>query len=741
MTPKGATLKGLPPSVMATVVMFLILIPAADSAIQINCSEPSQPSLLEALAPIFNLSAIRPVMNLTTRTNVNISFIMYGILGVDEKGQLLLTYLWQHFWWMNEFVRWDPTQCGSDKISLPRKKFWVPDIVINEFMDENTAPFVPYVYLYSDGRVHDASPIRVVSSCNLDIYTFPFDIQNCTMTFNSYIHLAKDIMIVLDRDAENITKLSKSWMTTMGEWELLDITSHHSDGDIEGNYIDELVFHVIVRRRATLYVVNLLIPSCFLITVDLFSFMLPPQTVDRSSFKMTLILGYTVFLLIMNDLLPITGNTIPLINVFFSLCLALMVTSLLETVLITNLLCGSADFSPVPRWVRVFVLEILGRLVCLPQKTKEKSTFCMKPYAEATQQKADGPPEEKGTALEDKALQELRSLGRDLQAIRLQVQQQEGSQSSQEWIQRCPLKLKPSKVLFIFISVLMHVAPCSSIMQNCSRPDTPSLLEALQPVFKLNEIRPTMNMSTPTNVSIGFVLFGILGLDEKAQVLKTYIWQDMRWRNEFVEWDPEQCGSSAITIPRKLLWVPDMVINEFMEKNSAPFVPYSYLYSNGFVLDSHPIRVISSCRLDIYTFPFDVQNCSLSFNSYLHRKAALQMDISTSVEDILNQSKKVMTTMGDSEAPGHPLCGEPADPQLLPHHSGPLQLPAAPPDCGPFHVQDDPHPGIHCLPAHHERPAAHHWKHYSSHKSVVNMFYLCKNTQFKNELIIIMVTE
>ncbi|KAK5930720.1 hypothetical protein CgunFtcFv8_026936 [Champsocephalus gunnari] len=218
-------------------------------------------------------------------------------------------------------------------------------------------------------------------------------------------------------------------------WKKCIVHTGASDRNIEGNYIDELVFHVRVRRRATRYVMNLLIPSCFLITVDLFSFLLPPQTVDRSSFKMTLILGYTVFLLIMNNLLPITGNTIPLINVFFSLCLALMVTSLLETVLITNLLCGSANFSPVPRWVRVFVLEILGHLVCLPQKTKEKSTFCMKPYAEATQQKADGPPEEKGPALEDKALQELRSLGRDLQAIRLQVQQQEGSQSSQEWIQ------------------------------------------------------------------------------------------------------------------------------------------------------------------------------------------------------------------------------------------------------------------------------------------------------------------
>ncbi|XP_070765028.1 5-hydroxytryptamine receptor 3A-like [Enoplosus armatus] len=406
------------------------------SAIEVNCSQPNQPALLEALNPVFNLSAIRPVMDMTTRTNISTFFTMYGILGVDEKTQLLMTYIWLHYWWMNEFVRWDPIQCGTDKISLPRNKFWVPDIVINEFMDENTAPSVPYVYLYSDGRIHDSHPVKVVSSCNLDIYTFPFDIQNCSLTFNSYIHWALDIKIFLGKSVEHITEHSKEVMTTMGEWELLDISSYkHSNGLDDGHYIDDLAFHIRVRRRATLYVVNLLIPSCFLITVDLFSFLLPPQSVDRSSFKMTLILGYTVFLLIMNDLLPITGNTIPLINVFFSICLALMVASLLETILITNLLCGSADFSPVPRWIQVFVLQILGRLVFLPQKTKEPKDSDMKTVV--AQQTADeGPPEESGPAVEGKALQELRSLGRDLQAIRLQVEQQlGGSQKSEEWIQ------------------------------------------------------------------------------------------------------------------------------------------------------------------------------------------------------------------------------------------------------------------------------------------------------------------
>lgn len=48
-----------------------------------------------------------------------------------------------------------------------------------------------------------------------------------------------------------------------------------------------------------------------------------------------------------------------------------------------------------------------------------------------------GPPEIKGAAEDDKALQELRSLSQVLRSIRSQVeeQQQKGNQSSEDWIQ------------------------------------------------------------------------------------------------------------------------------------------------------------------------------------------------------------------------------------------------------------------------------------------------------------------
>uniref|UniRef100_A0A9J7Z5F2 Neurotransmitter-gated ion-channel ligand-binding domain-containing protein n=1 Tax=Cyprinus carpio carpio TaxID=630221 RepID=A0A9J7Z5F2_CYPCA len=286
----------------------------------LNCSEPTTKSLLSAMKEeVILYSDARPVISLSTPTNVTVDLTLYGILGVNEKSQVLETYLWVRMRWQIEGLSWDPAECGTKKISLPREKIWIPDIVINEFMDENRAPETYYVYVTNTGLVLDGRPFHVISSCRLDIYTFPFDFQNCTYTFNSYKHSRDDVQLFFFLPVEQIFKNSLEAMTTKGEWELIDMRAEKPvQLFLEGGW-DNLIIYIVLRRRATLYVVNLLIPSSFLLSVDLFSFLLPPQSVDRASFKMTLILGYTVFLLLMNDLLPVTGNNLPLISMLSTL--------------------------------------------------------------------------------------------------------------------------------------------------------------------------------------------------------------------------------------------------------------------------------------------------------------------------------------------------------------------------------------------------------------------------------------
>ncbi|XP_069476346.1 5-hydroxytryptamine receptor 3A-like [Ambystoma mexicanum] len=263
--------------------------------------------------------------------------------------------------WLNEFAWWDPKECGNvQNISVPVEEMWTPDVFVLQFVDEDKSPQLPYLFVEHTGKVQYRKPLRVVSSCNLSIFRFPFDIQNCSLTFGSFLDSVQHIKLGLLMSIDRIETFSREALTSQGEWELVKIESWFSDDTPE-----KITFNIVLKRRPSLYVVNLLIPSAFLMLIDVLSFNLPPHTVDRASFKMTLLLGYTVFLLILNDLLPATASGTPLIGIYFSLCLALLVIGLLETVFVMNILHqGSSKCPVVPRWARTMVLHYLARLVC-----------------------------------------------------------------------------------------------------------------------------------------------------------------------------------------------------------------------------------------------------------------------------------------------------------------------------------------------------------------------------------------
>ena len=87
---------------------------------------------------------------------------------------------------------------------------------------------------------------------------------------------------------------------------------------------------------------------------------------------------------------------IPVLSgIYFSVCLALMVISLLETVVITNVLhTNSTKYRDVPHWVRVVVLGFIARLICyrwpeeitsvVQEKPDNSGTRAIQPPAQST---------------------------------------------------------------------------------------------------------------------------------------------------------------------------------------------------------------------------------------------------------------------------------------------------------------------------------------------------------------------
>ncbi|KAM9089930.1 LOW QUALITY PROTEIN: 5-hydroxytryptamine receptor 3C [Megaptera novaeangliae] len=372
-----------------------LLLQGRANTFSINCSVFDQrwvdPAVFQA---IFNQKDFRPVINYSIPTHINISFTLSASLKVDAQLQLLMSFLRLKLIWSHPFISWDPEECGDiNKLTLTAENLWLQDIFIVESNDVDHTLDGLSACVTNEGRVVYNKPMQVTSICSLDIY-FSFDQKNCTLTFSSFLYTVENMLLGMEEVWE-ITDTSRDTGHTQGEWELLGINKATPKISVGSSLFDQIIppkkspslnqlwprfslvvlaspgsllsppHRVAIRRRPSLYVINLLVPSSFLIAIDALSFYLPAESDSCAPFKMTLLLGYNVFLLMMNDLHPASGTS--LISVYFALCLSLMVVSLLETIFITYLLhLATIQPPPMPRCLHPLLLHCTSPRKCCP---------------------------------------------------------------------------------------------------------------------------------------------------------------------------------------------------------------------------------------------------------------------------------------------------------------------------------------------------------------------------------------
>ncbi|XP_056898002.1 5-hydroxytryptamine receptor 3A-like isoform X2 [Takifugu flavidus] len=310
----------------------------------------------------------RPVKNYKRPTLVSLEVLLYAILDVVEKEQKFIPYVWTVIRWHNEHISWDPKHfCGINNLSLPAEILWKPDLTIEEMTEKDKAPPSPYLTINNMGYVEIQNDQVLVSTCRMHIYKFPFDAQSCNLSFKSVIHTAKDIRLLASDNSSEATEWSRELMRTQYEWLFINmIVTTENATDLEGQDVivytvrragwlqvnirrselsrDIRPFQITMKRRPLLYIVNFLLPVLFFLCLDLSSFLISDKGGEKLSFKVTVLLAVTVLQLILNEILPSSSNRIPLIAVYCIGNFALMLLSLLETILVMHLL--ERDNSP-----------------------------------------------------------------------------------------------------------------------------------------------------------------------------------------------------------------------------------------------------------------------------------------------------------------------------------------------------------------------------------------------------------
>ncbi|XP_022598034.1 5-hydroxytryptamine receptor 3A-like [Seriola dumerili] len=271
---------------------------------------------------VFKLT--RPVLDYTHPTVVELDIILYAILAVM---------------WNNEHISWDPAQfCGITQVSVPRDMLWRPDLFIYEMIQKDESPQNPYMYVSYNGMVTSEEDVKVVSTCKMDVHKFPFDTQRCNISIGSAIHCADEIRLLPSSNSSRATQFSREVMKTQGEWEFLQLSVNNHNFTYDNREWEQLIYTFTIRRRPLLHVINFLLPILFFLSLDLASFFISDHRGEKLGFKVTVLLAISVLLLILNDILPSMSNKTPLIATYCIVIFALMLLSLLETILVTYLM-------------------------------------------------------------------------------------------------------------------------------------------------------------------------------------------------------------------------------------------------------------------------------------------------------------------------------------------------------------------------------------------------------------------
>ncbi|KAJ3640043.1 hypothetical protein Zmor_003363 [Zophobas morio] len=311
--------------------------------------------LLHKLLDNYNVLE-RPVANESDPLQLSFGLTLMQIIDVDEKNQLLITNIWLKLEWNDMNLRWNATEYGGVKdLRIPPHRLWKPDVLMYNSADEGFDGTYPTnVVVRNNGSCLYVPPGIFKSTCKIDITWFPFDDQRCEMKFGSWTYDGLQLDLQLQDDSGG----DISSFITNGEWDLLGVPGKRNEiyyNCCPEPYID-ITFVIIIRRRTLYYFFNLIVPCVLIASMAVLGFTLPPDSGEKLSLGVTILLSLTVFLNMVAETMPATSDAVPLLGTYFNCIMFMVASSVVSTILILNYHHRNADTHEMSEWIKVVFL-------------------------------------------------------------------------------------------------------------------------------------------------------------------------------------------------------------------------------------------------------------------------------------------------------------------------------------------------------------------------------------------------
>ncbi|XP_071156105.1 neuronal acetylcholine receptor subunit beta-2-like [Mytilus edulis] len=297
---------------------------------------------------------LRPVLDHKSKVYIYMFFHLIYIQEFNEvKGKLTFTGYF-NVSWVDQTLSWNSTENGIEQFTLQEHIIWKPSFVLGNpydgvkliYKDENV------IRVQSNGVVTWTTGDNYEVFCNADVSRYPFDTQICKLEILPWGYTNDEIVVVPIFDF-----VVQEWYNPQKTWDLIGSSVTKRED------LQLLTFTMSLKRNPMFFVLNLILPICVMIILNIFVFLLPPESGERVGYAVTVLLAIAVFLTISFDNLPATSS--PRISSISLLLFAdVCISGIIVVMVIVSLkLYHQEDRYPVSTFMRGFV-NVSRRLRC-----------------------------------------------------------------------------------------------------------------------------------------------------------------------------------------------------------------------------------------------------------------------------------------------------------------------------------------------------------------------------------------
>ncbi|XP_050390282.1 neuronal acetylcholine receptor subunit alpha-6-like [Patella vulgata] len=157
-------------------------------------------------------------------------------------------------------------------------------------------------------------------------------------------------------------------------------------------------------------------------------------------------------------------------------------------------------------------------------------------------------------------------------------------------------------------------------------------LRTLQKILFSNysaAIRPQYNQSEPTIVGLKLFVSDLIEVNEVQQFITLSCFFNISWTDEFLQWKPEHYGGiQKMQVESTNIWKPYLDLYSSLDDTDV-FGDERYrifVFHDGRI-SWHPTKTLRvACLMNVERFPFDVQECNLTFSPLQYTFEEVQLE-------------------------------------------------------------------------------------------------------------------